>query len=90
MHQETASEQRPFSQLVEQQSASPSHSLPEVRHSVFSAWQLPSEQTPPQHSASVLQAPLSETQRSSLQLPASQRKEQQSVAAAQSVPSDPH
>jgi hypothetical protein len=90
MHHDTASEQRPSSQLVEQQSLSPSHSLPDVRHSVFKGWQEPSEHTPPQHSESESQADASDRQWSSLQLPASQRNEQQSVAAAHSVPSEPH
>jgi hypothetical protein len=89
---ETAPAQMPLLQTREQQSPCAEHSLPAVRHDGFSGTHVPLPASavalhfPPQHSAEVEQAWLSDVQSLAPHVPLLQTKVQQSCGIAQELP----
>jgi len=89
-HHDEPRSQTPALQSLEQHSALEVHALPAVRQEPLKGWHFPAEQLPPQHSALLVQAPLSETHALPSQTPLLHWKEQQSVAALQGAPAATH
>jgi len=72
----------PFEQSEEQHSLFAAQLLPAVRHALFSGVQAPEVHLPPQHSASLVHAPLSETHCVPEHVPFVHEREQHAVEAA--------